>query len=100
MPSLDPWSKRRAAGAPARPSLGAMNFGKRTPEPEAQRILARAVERGVELVDTANVYNDGLSEEIVGRFLRERQGSVLVATKVGLAGFLRGKGEGLSKATV
>lgn len=90
-------------GAPrpaARVALGAMNFGKRTPADEAERIMARAVERGVTLIDTANMYVDGASEEIVGRFVKARRDRVLVATKVGLFGFLRGKAEGLSKAAV
>jgi aryl-alcohol dehydrogenase-like predicted oxidoreductase len=62
-----------------------MNFGKRTPAAEAERILARAAERGVTLLDTANVYNDGESERILGRFLRGRRDRFTVATKVGLA---------------
>lgn len=99
MADLTPFSTPRAPGARPPVALGAMNFGKRTPEDEARRILARAVERGVTLVDTANVYVDGVSEEIVGRFLKGRDG-VLVATKVGLDGFFRGKAEGLSKEAV
>lgn len=77
-----------------------MNFGKRTPEAEAHKIMARALERGVTLIDTANVYTDGASEEIVGRFVRSHQGRVAVATKVGLWGLFRGKAEGLSKKVV
>lgn len=77
-----------------------MNFGKRTSAADAEKIMARAVERGVTLIDTANVYTDGASEEIVGRFAKPRRDKVLVATKVGLEGFFRGKAEGLSRATI
>ena len=52
---------------PARVTLGTMNFGKRTSAADAARIMDRALERGVALFDTANVYNDGESERIVGR---------------------------------
>jgi aryl-alcohol dehydrogenase-like predicted oxidoreductase len=47
-------------------------------------ILAAAVESGVTLFDTADVYGDGRSERTIGRFLREHPGSgVFVATKMG-----------------
>ncbi|MDP2310945.1 MAG: aldo/keto reductase [Pseudomonadota bacterium] len=89
-----------AAGLPeAAPlTLGTMNFGKRTPEADARRIMARAVDAGIELFDTANVYSDGTSERIVGAFLRGRTG-IDVATKVGL-GRLAGRSEGLSRARI
>jgi aryl-alcohol dehydrogenase-like predicted oxidoreductase len=76
-----------------------MNFGKRTSAADSARIMARAVERGVGLFDTANVYNDGESERIVGRAIAGRREAVLVATKVGL-GRAGGKAEGLSRAVV
>jgi aryl-alcohol dehydrogenase-like predicted oxidoreductase len=100
MLELDAFSTPRREGARPPVALGAMNFGKRTPEAEAQKIMARAVERGVSLIDTANVYTDGASEEIVGRFVKAHPGRVLVATKVGLNGLFRGKAEGLSKVVV
>lgn len=52
---------------------------------EASRpILRRAVEGGINFFDTANVYSDGTSEEIVGRALKEftRRDEVVIATKV------------------
>ena len=64
-------------------ALGTMNFGRRTPEAEAARIVARALERGVTLFDTANAYGDGESERVLGRLLRGRRERALVATKVG-----------------
>jgi len=60
-----------------------MNFGKRTPEPEARRIVDAALAHGLALFDTANAYGDGESERILGRALGTRRDDVLVATKVG-----------------
>ncbi|ATB34067.1 aldo/keto reductase [Melittangium boletus DSM 14713] len=84
-----------APGAPpAVVTVGTMNFGTRTPAPEAQRIVARALERGVPFFDTANSYNHGESERILGRALAGQRGRVGIATKVGLSR-TRGKPEGL-----
>ena len=84
-------------------SLGAMNFGGRTPEPESRAIVARAIERGVARIDTANVYGDGVSERIVGQSLAALSSTardrIEVATKVGLR--QRGRAvEGLSRAAI
>lgn len=64
-------------------ALGTMNFGRRTPEAEARRIVDRALERGVTLFDTANAYGDGESERVLGRLLVGRRERALLATKVG-----------------
>ena len=74
------WLEPRPAGAPVGIVCGTMNFGKRTPEEEAHRIVARALERGVTLFDTANAYGD--SEPILGRALRGQR-SARIASKVG-----------------
>ena len=74
--------------------VGCMNFGKRTPEPEAKKIIARALERGLRFFDTANVYNDGESERVIGRALGKDRETVKIATKVGF-GRIAGKPEGL-----
>lgn len=89
--------KTRSPGEPVGLSLGAMNFGKRTPEREAEAILTRAVERGVVHLDTANAYNDGASERIVGAFVKKSgaRDRVVLATKCGF-GRISGKPEGLS----
>ena len=63
--------------------LGAMMFGEATDEAEARRIIDDAAGRGVNFIDTANVYNAGRSEEIVGRAVRENRSHWIVATKVG-----------------
>src|ERR1700758_4881828 len=47
--------------------LGTMMFGGQTDEPTSGRIIAHAREAGINFIDSADVYNDGRSEEIVGR---------------------------------
>lgn len=96
---LDPWLSPRAADAPAVLSLGCMNFGARTPASEAVSIIDAALEAGIGLLDTANVYGDGLSEKIIGEALRGRRDAVRIASKVGLMR-TAGRAEGLSPARV
>ena len=65
-------------------ALGTANFGRPTPEDEAERIINRALEAGINLIDTANTYADGESERIIGRVLQRnaRRHHVFLATKV------------------
>ena len=76
-----------------------MNFGKRTSAEEAERIVLRAIERGCTLFDTANVYESGESERILGKALGHRRHSCLIASKVGLNRH-EGHAEGLARETV
>ena len=64
--------------------LGAMMFGSwgNTDEDECVRIIHAALDGGINFVDTADVYSEGESEEIVGRALKGRRDQVVVATKV------------------
>lgn len=64
--------------------LGAMNFGTPTPEAESTAILNRALEAGINFIDTANSYNEGESERIVGRVLAAsgKRNQIVLATKV------------------
>lgn len=64
--------------------LGAMNFGGPTPEEESIQIIARALDAGINFIDTANVYNAGESERIVGKALQQLRARdrVILATKV------------------
>lgn len=64
--------------------LGCMNFGASTPEADSYQIIDRALDTGINFLDTANVYTRGVSEEIVGRALQRsgRRGRVVLATKV------------------
>ena len=89
----------RKPGEPVTIALGCMNFGKRTDAAESERIIARALERGITIFDTANIYSDGASEKIVGRALRGVRERVTIATKVGAAR-VQGKPEGLSRARI
>jgi 1-deoxyxylulose-5-phosphate synthase len=62
--------------------LGTMNFGGVTNEDDSIRIIHAALDAGINFVDTANVYNDGQSEVVVGKALRDRRDKVVLATKV------------------
>ncbi len=64
--------------------LGTDNFANPTPEDEAKGMLNRAIEAGINLIDTSNSYAQGESERIIGRVLKEngRRHDVLIATKV------------------
>lgn len=90
---------KRAAGARASVALGTMNFGKRTDAAESERIVRRAIERGIGVFDTANVYNAGESERILGRALGRDRERVVVASKVGIDR-VDGKREGLSPEAI
>ncbi|MFD7577122.1 aldo/keto reductase [Kitasatospora sp. NPDC059817] len=74
-------------------SLGTGTFGGRGPlfgawgttdVQEARRLLDIAIDAGVTLFDTADVYSDGASEEVLGQAIRGRRDQVLVSTKAGL----------------
>ncbi|WP_406088262.1 aldo/keto reductase [Kitasatospora purpeofusca] len=74
-------------------SLGTGTFGGRGPlfgawgttdETEARRLLDIAIDAGVTLFDTADVYSDGASEEVLGRAIKGRRDQVLISTKAGL----------------
>ncbi len=64
--------------------FGAMMFGGwgNTDEDECIRMLHRALDGGINFVDTADVYSEGRSEEIVGRALAGKRDQVVLATKV------------------
>src|SRR5258706_4436983 len=80
--------------------LGTMNFGGPTDEPEARRIIDHAVDAGVNFIDTANVYTEGRSEEIVGRALQGRRHLAFLATKVAHPTGPRVNDRGLSRVHV
>jgi aryl-alcohol dehydrogenase-like predicted oxidoreductase len=63
--------------------LGAMMFGPWGNEDRADstRIIHRALDAGINFIDTADVYSDGVSEEIVGEALHGRRDDVVLATK-------------------
>jgi aryl-alcohol dehydrogenase-like predicted oxidoreductase len=65
--------------------LGGTDWGA-VDESVALGILHAVADSGVTFFDTADVYGGGQSERLVGRFLKERQGSFFVATKLGRGG--------------
>jgi aryl-alcohol dehydrogenase-like predicted oxidoreductase len=63
--------------------LGAMTFGRETSEADSFVMLNRFVEAGGNFIDTADIYSRGVSEEIVGRWLKsQRRDDLVIATKV------------------
>jgi aryl-alcohol dehydrogenase-like predicted oxidoreductase len=62
--------------------LGTMMFGGPTDEPTSGRIIARAREAGINFIDTADAYNNGRSEEVVGRAIAAERSWWILATKL------------------
>jgi len=68
-------------------ALGAMMFGATTGNPDHDdsiRIIHRALDAGINFVDTADAYSHGESKEIVGKALKGRRDDVVLATKLHL----------------
>jgi aryl-alcohol dehydrogenase-like predicted oxidoreductase len=65
----------------SRVALGAMSFGGDADEATAAQIWRAARDVGVNLIDTADVYNEGRSEEIIGRLAREERDRIVLASK-------------------
>lgn len=81
-------------------ALGAMNFGDPVSESESIKIINSALAHGINFIDTANTYADGKSEEIVGKAIKGKRQSVVLATK---GGFITGPGPndyGLSRLQI
>jgi aryl-alcohol dehydrogenase-like predicted oxidoreductase len=68
-------------------ALGAMNFGAlgRTTQDDATAVIDAAIEGGINLIDTADFYGRGESEEMVGKAIAGRRDDLVLATKAGLA---------------
>ncbi|MEN8904500.1 MAG: aldo/keto reductase [Clostridiales bacterium] len=62
--------------------LGTMTFGGQTDENESLKILDYAIENGINFIDTADAYNDGESEKIVGKGIKNLREKLIIATKV------------------
>jgi aryl-alcohol dehydrogenase-like predicted oxidoreductase len=62
--------------------LGTMTFGNEADETASVAIMNRAVDAGINFFDTADIYNKGKTEEIVGRWLGARRESIVLASKV------------------
>src|SRR4051794_14429831 len=68
----------------SRLALGTMTFGSQVDEQTAASMADACLDQGVNFIDTANVYNAGESESILGRILRGKRDKVVLATKVGI----------------
>jgi aryl-alcohol dehydrogenase-like predicted oxidoreductase len=68
--------------AVSRVCFGTMTIGGQTSEADAARILDRCLDAGVNFFDTANAYNKGATETILGRLLKGRRDKIVLASKV------------------
>ena len=68
--------------AVSRACFGSMTFGSQVDSPAAERILGECLDVGINFLDTANVYNQGASEAMLGRLLKGRRNQVILASKV------------------
>ena len=62
--------------------LGTMMFGGQTDEATSKTIIAKAFAAGINFIDTADAYNAGRSEEVVGRAIKAQRGQWVLATKL------------------
>jgi 1-deoxyxylulose-5-phosphate synthase len=80
-----PYMKRNRLGSSelmvSEIGLGCMSLG--TEEEKAVSLIHEALERGVNFLDTADLYDAGRNEELVGKAIQGRRDRVIVATKVG-----------------
>lgn len=72
--------------------LGCNNFGWRIDETGSRRVVDAALDAGINFFDTADIYDQGRSEEFLGRALQGRRGRAVVATKFGME--MNGIGKG------
>ena len=61
--------------------LGTMMFGGQTNETDSIQIIHKAYDQGINFIDTADMYNAGESERIVGRAINDRRDRIVLATK-------------------
>lgn len=64
--------------------LGCNNFGRRIDADRARAVVDAALDAGIRFFDTADVYGDGASEEMLGRALGDRRDEAVIATKFGM----------------
>jgi aryl-alcohol dehydrogenase-like predicted oxidoreductase len=86
--------------AVSRVCLGTMTFGGQVDAAAAAAMVDYALDHGINFIDTANVYNAGHAEQVLGQVLRGRRDRVVLASKVGLK---MGEGpddRGLSRAAL
>lgn len=71
----------RAGVRVSRLCLGTMMFGGQTSEADSLAIIDQAIDLGINFIDTADIYNQGESEVVVGKALANRRDRVILATK-------------------
>jgi len=76
--------------------VGCNNFGNRCDEAQTKLVVDKAIDLGITLFDTADIYSTGKSEEFLGAALRGKRNNVIVATKFGGP---MGQGEYMSGAS-
>jgi aryl-alcohol dehydrogenase-like predicted oxidoreductase len=94
-------------------SLGAMTMGESqgfmkgvvSDDAEARRVLDAALDAGIDTIDTANVYSEGRSEELLGQWMKDKRQKVTLLTKcrfptVGTTGKMHANQQGLSRASI
>src|SRR5579883_7697 len=62
--------------------LGTMMFGGQTDAPTSERLIGKAFDAGINMLDTADQYNAGRSEEICGKAIKDKRQQWILATKV------------------
>ena len=65
--------------------LGCNNFGMRIDQAETKAVVDAALDAGITLFDTADIYGGTKSEEFLGKALGKRRGDIVLATKFGMA---------------
>jgi 1-deoxyxylulose-5-phosphate synthase len=81
-------------------TLGTMTIGSQVDEPTARSMIDLCLERGVNFLDAANVYNAGKTEEILGRIIAGRRDRFVLASKVGIKNDQLPDEGGLSRAAI
>jgi len=84
----------------SRVCFGTMTFGSQTNEAEARRMVDVCIGRGVNFFDTANMYNAGASEAMLGSILKGRRSRVVLASKVRFKMGDAPDEQGLSRAAI
>jgi len=80
--------------------LGTNNFGGQINEETSIKIVNKALDCGINVIDTADVYTGGKSEEVVGKAVKGRRDEVVIATKVGFGRLEGPNRSGLSRKHV
>lgn len=78
-------------------SLGTNNFGAQVAEKDSISIINKAIDQGINSIDTANQYTSGRSEQIIGKAIEGRRDDIVLATKGGWSNSQLPNKDGLSR---